>query len=136
MAKDKFIGCWVTDEELAQIEAEMFSIDYLSKSKYIRMKVLNEKLPVVKGSISDKGLRKSINVFTSSISKFLSNYNQTVRNYNNTCRLTKKNGDPVINTKATIFYIQKLDQDTKEIVKKQQEIIELINKIISPEQSL
>ncbi len=122
-----------TEDEYNQIHADMASIDCLSTAKYIRLKVLGTKRtpsisaePDIKVS---RGVRNQINQLTKQISRLGSNYNQIVTKYNTSCNAVKKNGDPVISTKATYWYMQRLAEITEQVKDKQEQIINLISNL-------
>ena len=118
-----------TEEEEAQLLSDMKSHDYLSISKYIRTLVLGHRIEVKKVKITDRSIRNQINDLSKKISSIGTNYNQVVKRYNSLAGSKRKNGDPVINTKATAFYITKLIDLTKEVLTRQEQIIEAVNQI-------
>ena len=127
--KFKMVSFRLTKEEFEQVSADMDSIHCLSFSKYMRMLCLHEKLPITKFKYTDKALHKQINDISSKISRIGKNYNQFIKKYNASCERVKKNGDPVINTRATVYYINQLLAQTKEVSEMQEKIIDIVTRI-------
>ena len=127
--KNRYVALRLTESEYEQIKADMDSMDYLSFSKYARSLLLHREIPVRKYVYTDKGLRTQINQISKKISKIGANYNQVVKKYNVSCTATKKNGDLLINTKSTIYYMTKLRDLTEELKALQNQLIETVSKI-------
>lgn len=118
-----------TEEEEAKLLSDMKSHDYLSISKYIRTLVLEHRIEIQKVKITDRSIRNQINDISKKISSIGINYNQVIKRYNTLANSKRKNGDPVINTKAMAFYMTKLNELTREVIQRQQEILQAVNQI-------
>lgn len=127
--RDHRITVRFTESEWEQIRADMNGNDYLSQAKYVREVLLRRKGPVRTVKITDRAIRDQINEISKKISRIGSNYNQVVKKYNTSCTAKKKNGDPVINSKATIFYIEKLISLTGELRNAQSSLIEQVSRL-------
>lgn len=127
--KTVYIGFRVTESEMERIRADMASIDCLSVSKYIRLLLLRKKITIQKVHITDRSIRNQINDITAKIARIGNNYNQVVKRYNQLSIAKRKNGDPVINSRSMMYYLDKLESLTIELRQKQEEIIEKIEQI-------
>lgn len=127
--RDKFVGVWYTTSEYEQLTADMSSVNCLSVSKYIRMRTLNQQIKVQKFTYTDRALKKQINDLSKKISRIGNNINQFVKHYNGLAKSSRKNGDPVINTKATIFYIEKLRKELQELIDNHNKIVSFAERI-------
>ena len=116
-------------EEFEQVKADMDSIHCLSYSKYMRMLCLHEKLPITRFRYTDKALHKQINDISAKIARIGKNYNQFIKKYSASCERVKKNGDPVINTRSTVYYINQLLEQTKKVSEMQEKIIDIVTRI-------
>jgi hypothetical protein len=125
--RDRRFTFRLTPEEEEQVRSDMAAFDYLSMSKYVRTLLLRKYIPVQKVTMTDRSIRNQINDISLKISRIGTNYNQVVKRYNQSCSEKKKNGDPVINTKATMFYIAKLYDMMREVRDLQKQIIEQVS---------
>ena len=119
----------LTTEEWERIQSDMSSHDYLSFTKYARALLLEHRITIQKVKITDRSIRNQINESSKKLSKIGSNYNQVVKKFNTLANSKKKNGDPVINTKAMAFYMNKLEAMMKEVIQTQKTILEQVNQI-------
>lgn len=110
-----YVGIKLNDEEYAQLISDMKLYSYNSISRYIRDRILNRKITVKKEVVTDNDIKNNINRLALQISKIGKNYNQVVKKYSASCNMTKNDGSPVINTRATNYYISNLQQLTQKI---------------------
>lgn len=122
----KLIGFWVTPEEYESIKADQESMDYTNLSRYLRTLVLRKKIPIKKVVVTDRAIRKQVNDISVKISRIGSNYNQTVKGINARMNATKKNGDPVINTKYLTYQLDKLENLTSQMIELHKKLIETV----------
>lgn len=127
--RDIFVGVRYTRSEYEQLKADMSSISCLSVSKYIRIRTLNQQIKVHKFAYTDKALHKQINDLSKKISVIGNNINQVVKRYHTSCNSVRKNGDPVINTKATVYYFNKLLDEIQKLKENQMQIINTVSRI-------
>lgn len=125
----------LTEDEEAKVRADMASLDYLSVSKYIRSLLLRRYVPVQMVRITDRSIRNQINEISSKLSRIGTNFNQVVMKYNQSCSARKKNGDPVISSKATMFYFVKLYDLMTEVRREHEALIEQVSLIGRDEES-
>ncbi len=117
----------LTDSELVELKANAASNDYLSISKYIRTVVLGRRIPIRKVTVTDRATRNQINKLTAEISKIGVNINQVVKKLNMISTATKRNGDPVINTRQLVYYIRALSNRVENVIEKQEAIINTVS---------
>lgn len=124
--RDHIVTIRFTPEEDELVRSKMAAFDYHSKSEFIRTLLLHKYIPVQKVKITDKSLRRQIDIITSMISRVGANYNQVVKRYSQSCKQTKRDGTPVINVIATQLMFDKLFEITKEVRDFQKIIIEQV----------
>ena len=104
--RDKVHTCRLTEAEEAQVRSDMASL-----------------------------IRNQINEISAKISRIGSNYNQVVRKYNTSCSARKSNGDPVINTRATVFYMERLSTLTEELRTAHNSLVERVSLLRSDDEN-
>lgn len=115
--------------EFQQLQANMEATDYLSYAKFLRELALNKKVTIKKKAITDPAIRKKINELSVRYSRVGSNYNQVVKSINSRMNATKKNGDPVINTKYLTYQLDKLETLTNQMIQLHNQLIETVNRL-------
>lgn len=119
----------LTDSELEDLKGRAASNDYLSISKYIRTVVLGKRVPILKVKLTDRAIRNQINRLTAEVSKIGININQVVKKLNSLSKATKKNGNPVINTRQVVYYIRAFQNCVEKVIAKQEMIIDTISNL-------
>lgn len=125
--RDKVHTFRLTEAEEAQVRSDMASLDCLSVSKYVRYLLLRKRPAAKPVRMTDRVIRNQINELSAKISRIGSNYNQVVRKYNTSCSARKNNGDPVINTRATVFYMERLSNLTEELRSAHKSLVERVS---------
>lgn len=128
----KFIGFWVTPEEYESVKADQQSMDYTNLSKYLRTLVLRKKIPIKKVVVTDRAIRKQVNDISVKISRIGANYNQVVMKINSMAGATRKNGDPVLNTKFLTHQLDRLESISAQMISLQQALLETVNQLDLP----
>jgi hypothetical protein len=129
---DKKINFWVTQEEYESIKADQQSMDYTNLSKYLRSLVLRKKIPIKKVVVTDRAIRKQINDISIKIGRIGANYNQAIKKINSLAGATRKNGDPVLNTKYLTHQLDRLERMSSQVITLQQSLIETVNQLDLP----
>lgn len=128
----KRIDFWVTWEEYESIKADQQGMDYTNLSKYLRALVLRKKIPIKKVVVTDRAIRKQVNDISVKISRIGANYNQVVKKINSMAGATRKNGDPVLNTKFLTHQLDRLESISAQMISLQQALLETVNQLDLP----
>lgn len=129
---DKKINFWVTQEEYESIKADQQSMDYTNLSKYLRTLVLRKKIPIKKVVVTDRAIRKQINDISIKIGRIGANYNQAIKKINSLAGATRKNGDPVLNTKYLTHQLDRLEGLSSQVIALQQALLETVRQLDLP----
>ncbi len=127
--KNKIITFRLNMSEYEQLLSNMRSLDYLSKTKYIRACVLNKRHTIKTVKMTDRAIRNQINEISAKLSKIGTNYNQVVKHINTLATAKKKNGDPVINTMFLTYQLNHIEKMTIEIRDIMKEIISQVGNL-------
>ena len=119
-----------TDKEYAQLKAKMANNDYLSASKYIRARTLDEFIRIKKKIVlTDKNLRNQINNLTAKIERIGVDYNQATKRFNTLAKSRRQDGSPVINARAANYYLKKLYALTKDLKGEVDTLIDIVERV-------
>lgn len=125
-----------TESEWASLDAARKNDGYSSLSRYIRDIVINRKVTINKNiELTDESYRKMINNITAEIKKIGANYNQIAKRYQSSTISKRKDGNPVISTKSTIYYMDALEKQTDILIEQVQQMIEAANAILNKNHS-
>lgn len=119
-----------TDKEYVQLKAQMANDDYLSTSKYIRVKTLDEHFRIRKKIVlTDRNLRNQINNLTAKIERIGVDYNQATKRFNTLSKAKRLDGTPVINARAANYYLKKLFALTKDLKEEVDNLVDMVDRI-------
>lgn len=119
-----------TDKEYVQLKAQMANDDYLSTSKYIRAKTLDEHFRIRKKIVlTDRNLRNQINNLTAKIERIGVDYNQATKRFNTLSKAKRLDGTPVINARAANYYLKKLFALTKDLKEEVDNLVDMVDRI-------
>ena len=97
-----FIGCWMSEEDVAKLDSLMTMEGFRNRSNYMRKKLLGARINIRRNfRKTDANLSKQILLLRTEIRKIGVNYNQVVRAVNTLADLRDKRGNAVI-TEMTI----------------------------------
>lgn len=106
----------LTDAEHAQLLRQMEKSGFLSMSKYFRVRCLDGKSAIASGGeLVDTDIASQINILSSEIAKIGANYNKVVKDFQKVLPKVRKDGQPVVNTKAVTYFLQQLNTRTLEV---------------------
>lgn len=119
-----------TDKEYLQLKAQMANDDYLSTSKYIRVKTLDGHFRIRKKIVlTDRNLRNQINNLTAKIERIGVDYNQATKRFNTLSKAKRLDGTPVINARAANYYLKKLYALTKDLKEEVDHLVDMVDRI-------
>lgn len=128
--RTRFVGLKFTEKEYAQIRMQMENVDYLSLSKYIRAKVLDESIPIHRKLVlTDRNLRNQINRLSTTITRIGTDYNQITKRMNALMKLKNPDGSLVVNPRSTAFFLSRIHKETLEIKSIMNKIIDKVDTI-------
>lgn len=97
-----FIGCWMSEEDVAKLDSLMTMEGFRNRSNYMRKKLLGARINIRRSfRKTDANLSKQVLLLRTEIRKIGVNYNQVVRAVNTLAGLRDKRGNAVI-TEMTI----------------------------------
>ncbi len=123
--RDKKVDVRFTQEEYMNVEKEMYALDYLSMSKYIRDTLLKKNKYKTRGVVKDRELLSRIDNLTNRIKEIGRNYNQLVASYN---RLHKSRALTIPIVDEHLYGLESL---TQKVFDYQHEIIAEIKNLFS-----
>jgi len=119
-----------TEKEYVQLKAKMANLDYLSLSKYIRVKALDKQIQVNKNVVlTDRNLRNQINNLTATIARIGVDYNQATKKFHILSKKTRPDGSPVINVRSANYYLISLQKMTRALNKNMDTLIEIVSRL-------
>lgn len=128
--RSHFVGLRFTEKEYVQLKAKMANLDYLSLSKYIRVKALDKQIQVNKNVVlTDRNLRNQINNLTATIARIGVDYNQATKKFHILSKKTRPDGSPVINVRSANYYLISLQKMTRALNKKMDTLIEIVSRL-------
>lgn len=128
--RHRLVAVRFTDKEYVQLKAQMANDDYLSVSKYIRVKTLDEHFRVRKRIVlTDRNLRNQINNLTAKIERIGVDYNQATKRFNTLTKAKRLDGTPVINARAANYYLKKLYAMTRDLKEEVNTLIEMVDRV-------
>lgn len=128
--RSRYVGLRFTEKEYAVLKAQMASNDYLSISRYIRAKVLDQKLDIRRNvTLTDRNLRNQINYITAQVERIGVDYNQATKKFNSLAKLTRSDGSPVLNARAANYYLKKLYHLTTDLKNHVDRLIAMVDKL-------
>lgn len=115
-----------TEAEHKRLLSQMKANDYLSVSKYIRVRCL-EKRPKPSKEVTATGLDLSgqINTLSSEISRMIADYNATVKRHRSLLSRSSKDGSPAVDSKAVSSFLKTMHMRTIEVKALMEQIITL-----------
>lgn len=127
--RNRYVPVRFTEKEYAQLKAQMANDDYLSASKYIRAKTLDEHFRVRKKIVlTDRNLRNQINNLTSKIERIGVDYNQATKRFNILSKARRLDGTPVINARAANYYLKRLYALTKDLKEEVDALVDIVDR--------
>ena len=127
--RNRYVPVRFTEKEYAQLKAQMANDDYLSASKYIRAKTLDEHFRVRKKIVlTDRNLRNQINNLTSKIERIGVDYNQATKRFNTLSKARRLDGTPVINARAANYYLKRLYALTKDLKEEVDALVDIVDR--------
>lgn len=117
----------VTEQEEIQIRRDMANADYLSMSKYFRDVILRRKIVLERTDLGDRTVRNQINDLSAKIERIGVNYNQAVRALHGALNARGKDGEPLVKGKAAAYFLAQLASLSDEIIRRQEDIIDLVS---------
>lgn len=126
----RYVPVRFTEKEYVQLKAQMANDDYLSISKYIRAKTLDEHFRIRKKIVlTDRNLRNQINNLTAKIERIGVDYNQATKRFNTLSKAKRLDGTPVINARAANYYLKKLFALTKDLKEEVDNLVDMVDRI-------
>lgn len=105
-----------TETEKQQLIYQMENSGYLSMSRYLRIRCLDGKAEVTRECDAEGAdLRTQINILSTEISKIGANYNKVVKEFRSLLGQKRRDGSPVVNTRAASYFLQQLNTRTLEV---------------------
>ena len=124
--RDYRVTIRLNEAERSQLLYQMDRSGYLSMSRYLRTRCLDGKAAITRESEGGSvDLRSQVNMLSSEIAKIGANYNTTVKEFKKLLGQSRKDGSPVINSKAATYYLQQLNTKTLEVKALMEHIIDL-----------
>ena len=119
-----------TEKQYAQLRMQMENVDFLSVSKYIRARVLDERIPIHRKLVlTDRNLRNQINRLSTTITRIGTDYNQVTRRVNALMKMKNPDGSAVVNPRSTAFFLSRLHKETLQIKLLMEQVIETVGKL-------
>jgi len=114
--KDYRVTVRLTENERRQLLRLMERDGYISMSKYFRTVCLNRKYSDARDTqAADAEALAMVKTLSNEIVRIGEGYNQTVRGFRQVLEKRRKDGNPVINTKAATLHLQTLNMLTLEV---------------------
>ena len=115
-----------TEKEKEQLIYQMADSGYLSVSKYLRVRCLDGKPALSRVAENDGAdLGTQINVLSGEIARIGASYNALVKEFRDMLALRRKDGLPMVNTRAVTIFLQRLNARTVEVKSLMDAIIEI-----------
>lgn len=128
--KNIMIAVRFSPSELKQLETQMKNYGYRCRSKFIRAKLLDQRIRVDRNvMLTDRSIRNQINSLSSLVGKIGVDYNQATKRFNSLVKQKRKDGSPVINARAANFYLRQLSSMTTELRDLMNSVIEAVERI-------
>lgn len=131
---EKFIGFWCTPMEKEDLEIAKKKCGYNSMSLYLKDRLFQGKIIILKKSKTDYKLKEEINKCTMLIRSETSNINQVIKVLNSLHGKKRKNGDDVLNTELIDYRLTRLIAMQNKINQFQENLIQLVEKAIKIEE--
>lgn len=125
--RSRYVGIRFTEKEWEVLTTQMKNYDYLSISRFIRDKVLDKRIKIDRNIVlTDRAFRNQINSLSAIVARIGVDYNQATKRFNSLVKQKRADGSPVINARASNYYLKQLNAMTVDLKKTMDTIIEMV----------
>lgn len=125
--RSRYVGIRFTEKEWEVLTTQMKNYDYLSISRFIRDKVLDNRIKIDRSIVlTDRAFRNQINSLSAIVARIGVDYNQATKRFNSLVKQKRADGSPVINARAANYYLKQLNAMTVDLKKTMDTIIEMV----------